>query len=95
MRETGALTVEEAVRKMTSQAARAFGLTDVGTIAKGMRANLVAFEMERVEDTATFAEPVSFPVGIEYVVVGGVVAVARGSVMHARRGRVVRRNATA
>jgi N-acyl-D-amino-acid deacylase len=90
VREERALPLEEAVRKMTSQAARAFALRDVGVIAQGMRANLVAFELQRVADTATFAEPVSFPVGMEYVVVGGVAAVSQGAVKHARTGRVYR-----
>jgi N-acyl-D-amino-acid deacylase len=88
------VTLEEAIRKMTSQAANAFALTDVGTVAPGMRANLVAFEVNRVRDTATFADPVSYPEGIEYVVVGGEVAVSRGEVTQAtgiRNGRVIRR----
>ena len=92
VREQRALTLEDAVRKMTSQAARAFGLTDVGTIAPGMRANLVAFEAERVTDTATFAEPIAYPVGIEHVLVGGEPVVTRGELVPALRpGRVVRR----
>jgi N-acyl-D-amino-acid deacylase len=91
VREERVITLEEAVRKMTSQAARALALADVGTVAPGMRANLVAFEEARVRDTATFAEPVSYPEGIEYVVVGGEVAVARREVTHVRSGRVIRR----
>ncbi len=88
------ITLEEAIRKMTSQAARAFALADVGVVAPGMRANLVAFEEARVRDTATFADPISYPEGIEYVVVGGEVAVSRGEVAQAtgtRSGRVIRR----
>jgi N-acyl-D-amino-acid deacylase len=92
VREQKAISLEEAIRKMTSQAARAFGLGDVGTIAKGMRANLVAFEAERVNDRATFAEPVQFPEGIEHVLVGGEPVVARGETVEgARPGRVIRR----
>jgi len=54
----------------------------------------VAFEEARVRDTATFADPISYPEGIEYVVVGGEVAVSRGEVTQAtgtRSGRVIRR----
>jgi N-acyl-D-amino-acid deacylase len=92
----GAIPLEEAIRKMTSQAARAFGMSDVGTIAPGMRANLVAFEAERVRDTATFAEPIAYPEGIEYVLVGGDAVVAKGELVPAARpGRVLRRGATA
>jgi N-acyl-D-amino-acid deacylase len=94
VREDRALSLEEAVRKMTSQAARAFGLEDVGTVEVGRRANLVAFEAERVIDTATFAEPIAYPVGIEYVAIGGELVVARGETVEgARPGRVVRRDA--
>jgi N-acyl-D-amino-acid deacylase len=91
VRERRVLTLEEAVRKMTSQAAAAFGLDDVGTIAVGKRANLVAFDPGVVSDTATYEEPVSFPLGIEYVLVGGELVVRRGETLEAARpGRVVR-----
>jgi N-acyl-D-amino-acid deacylase len=91
VRDDHAIGLEEAVRKMTSQAARAFGLGDVGVIAEGKRANLVAFEAERVRDRATFAEPIAYPEGIEYVVVGGELVVARGETVEgARPGRVMR-----
>jgi N-acyl-D-amino-acid deacylase len=94
VRDLRALSLEEAVRKMTSQAARTFGMNDVGTIAPGMRANLVAFEAERVTDTATFAEPIAYPEGIEYVLVGGETVVAKGELLTGPRpGRVLRRAA--
>ncbi|HET6897704.1 MAG TPA: D-aminoacylase, partial [Vicinamibacteria bacterium] len=70
-RERGVLTLEEAVRKMTSQAAEAFGLADHGLVAEGLRANLVVFDPARVADRATFEDPVQFPVGIRDVFVGG------------------------
>jgi N-acyl-D-amino-acid deacylase len=92
VRDEKAVGLEEAVRKMTSQAAKAFGMNDVGVIAPGMRANLVAFEAGRIHDTATFAEPVSFPVGIETVIVGGEAVVAKGALAPgARPGRVLRK----
>jgi N-acyl-D-amino-acid deacylase len=92
VRDQQAISLEEAVRKMTAQAARAMGLADVGTIAPGMRANLVAFEVERVRDTATFAEPIAYPEGIEYVIVGGETVVRKGELVPGTRpGRVVRR----
>ncbi len=92
VREQGAISLEEAIRKMTSQAARTFGMSDVGTIAAGMRANLVAFEAERVRDTATFTDPVAYPEGLEYVLVGGETVVAKGELARgARPGRVLRK----
>ena len=61
---------------------------ELSGILVGVRS--VAFEEARVRDTATFAEPVSYPEGIEYVVVGGSVAVTRREVSHVRSGRVIR-----
>jgi N-acyl-D-amino-acid deacylase len=91
VRERHVVTLEEAVRKMTSQAAIAFGLSDVGTLAPGKRANLVAFDPGTVRDTATYEEPVAYPVGIEHVLVGGALVVTRGEPLSAARpGKVVR-----
>jgi N-acyl-D-amino-acid deacylase len=94
VRERRVLVLEEAVRKMTSQAAEAMGMSDVGVLAVGKRANVVAFDATRVADTATFAEPIAFPVGIEHVLVGGVEVVAKGEPRDAMRpGKVMRRSA--
>ena len=92
VRERKVLSLEEAVRKMTSQAARAFGFEDIGTVAEGMRANLVAFDPATVLDRATFAEPVAFPTGVEHVLIGGQSVVLRGEPLPGTRpGRVMRR----
>ena len=72
VREKGLLKLEEAVRKMTSQAARALNLgRGVGTIAPGQAADLVVFDPARIEDRATFADPTQLAVGVEHVLVGG------------------------
>jgi N-acyl-D-amino-acid deacylase len=89
VREKKVMTVEEAVRKMTSQAADAFGLEDVGRIAPGQRANLVVFDAAAVEDRATFEDPMQYPVGIQHVVVGGELVVRDGELTGARPGKVV------
>jgi N-acyl-D-amino-acid deacylase len=90
VREKRTLTLEEAVRKMTSQAASAFGFQGVGLLREGYRANLVVLDPAAVADTATFAEPVQFPVGIRDVIVGGAVAVRAGAVTGARGGKIVK-----
>jgi N-acyl-D-amino-acid deacylase len=90
VRETRTLTLEEAVRKMTSQAAEAFGFADVGRVRAGMRANLVVFDPQTVTDTATFEDPLQFPRGIRHVLVGGGLAVRDEQVTGERRGRVSR-----
>jgi N-acyl-D-amino-acid deacylase len=90
VRETGTLRLEDAVRKMTSQAAQAFGLDGVGLVRPGMRANLVAFDPETVADAATFEDPLQFPRGIRHVLVGGRVAVRDEEVAGERAGRLSR-----
>jgi N-acyl-D-amino-acid deacylase len=91
VRERRLLPLEEAVRKMTAQAASAMHLADRGRVAAGQVGDLVIFDPERVADRATFEDPMQFPVGIEHVIVGGVAVVARGAPTGARPGRVVRK----
>jgi N-acyl-D-amino-acid deacylase len=90
VRERGVLTLEEALRKLTSQAAEAMGFTDVGRIATGLRADLVVFDPDTIEDRATFDDPLQFPLGIQAVVVGGGVALRDGAVTGVCRGKVLR-----
>jgi N-acyl-D-amino-acid deacylase len=90
----GVLTLEDAVRKMTSLPADRFGLTGRGRIAKGTWADLVLFDPERVADTGTFADPHRFPDGIDLVCVNGEVAWdAADPAAAARPGRVLGRSA--
>jgi N-acyl-D-amino-acid deacylase len=90
VRERGVVTLEEAVRKMTSQAAAAMHLADRGRVEPGAVADLVLFNAARVADRATFEEPMQFPVGIDHVIVAGVPVVAGGEPTGARPGRTVR-----
>lgn len=89
VREEGVLTLEEAIRKMTSHPAQRLGVKGRGLIAEGYAADLVVFDPERVEDRATFDEPHRFPVGIEWVFVNGEVVVERGEHTGATPGRVL------
>ena len=81
-------SLEDAVRRMTSVAARRFGLVDRGVIAPGMVADLVLFE-DTIEDRATFDDPSQLPVGIETVWVAGEAVVEKGQPTGARPGRVL------
>jgi N-acyl-D-amino-acid deacylase len=74
-REQGLLTLEEAVRKMSGLAAETFQLQNHGRIEAGARANLVVFDPARVIDRATFDDSRQYPVGVEYVIVGGELAI--------------------
>ena len=90
VREQKVLSLEEAVRKMTSQAADAMHLGDRGRIAPGQAGDLVLFDASTVIDRATFADPLQLSAGIEHVVVAGVTVVENGQPTGARPGRAVR-----
>jgi N-acyl-D-amino-acid deacylase len=92
VREEALISLEEAVRSMTSAAAARLGLDDRGTIRDGAVADLVVLDPERVRATCTYEDPCSYPEGIEWVVVGGEVVVAGGDHTGARPGRVLRRS---
>jgi N-acyl-D-amino-acid deacylase len=83
------LTLEDAVRKMTSLPADRFGLRDRGRIVEGGFADLVLFDPGRIDDVATFDDPHRFPSGIELVCVNGTVAWDGETVR--RAGRALRR----
>jgi dihydroorotase/N-acyl-D-amino-acid deacylase len=86
-REEKLFTVEEAVRKVTSGAARRLGLTDRGLLRPGMMADVVIFDPAKVKDVATYANPKRFPEGIETVLVNGQPVLVDGVRTEARPGR--------
>jgi N-acyl-D-amino-acid deacylase len=91
VRELGVMPLETAVRKMTATPAARLGITDRGLLRDGMRADIVVFDPVTVASTATYQEPRSYPVGIPYVIVNGVVVVDRGEHTGATPGRALRR----
>ncbi len=92
-RDERLMSLETAVFKMTGMPAKRLGLSDRGALREGAYADVVVFDAATVRDAATFAEPHQYPVGIETVVVNGVVAVDRGKATGARAGRVLARPA--
>jgi N-acyl-D-amino-acid deacylase len=84
------LRLEEAVRKMTSWPAARMGLDGRGLLRPGMYADITVFNLEQLEDTATYENPTAFPTGIEYVLVNGRVVIDKGRHTGARPGRVLR-----
>ncbi len=88
------LTLEEAIRKMTSLPASRLGLARRGAIREGAYADLVVFDPVRVRDRSTCSEPRVYPDGIEQVIVNGRLAVRDGRPTGARAGRVLRRGGT-
>jgi N-acyl-D-amino-acid deacylase len=91
VRERRTLTLEEAVRKMTSLAARHMGFTDRGLVAPGYRADLVLFDPNTVSDRSTPTNPTALSAGIVQVWVNGVTVYQDGKPTGAHPGRPVRR----
>jgi N-acyl-D-amino-acid deacylase len=86
VREKHALTLEEAIRKMTGLSAKKFGLKDRGMVQEGMAADLVVFDPGLIIDGATYEEPRRAPEGIGKVFVNGRLAVSEGVVLERRAG---------
>jgi len=78
VRERKALTLTQAIRKMSALPASRVHIRDRGTIAPGLAADLVVFDPAAVQDTATFAEPFQYPTGINAVIVNGNVSLLEG-----------------
>ena len=90
VREERALTLEQAVHKMTLLSARRLGFDDRGQIAIGRKADLVVFDPQTVTDRATFENPLQYATGVQYVLVNGTVVVDKGAHTGAKPGRVLR-----
>ena len=88
-RQFGGISLEGMVHRMTDRPARRFGLTDRGRVQEGFFADLAIFDAERVIDTATYDDPIQYPVGIPYVLVNGEVAVDRDRCTGVLAGRAV------
>ncbi len=86
-RDEKLFTLEEAVRKMTSQAAIRVGIADRGIIRPGMHADLVVFDPATIIDRATFEDPRHYSEGVRYVFVNGRAVVADGKITSERPGR--------
>jgi len=90
VREEKLMTLEFAVRKMTSLAAQRVGLADRGLVRPGMYADITVFDPATVIDRATFEKPHQTSVGIEYVFVNGQIVLKKGQITSARPGRGLR-----
>ncbi len=90
VREEGLLSLEEAVRKMTSAPAARLGISDRGRLADGLLADLVVFDPARIRSLATIDEPRRFPEGIATVIVNGELVVDGGRHTGATPGRALR-----
>lgn len=94
VREWKWLKLEEAVRKMSAYPAWRLGLRDRGLLKVGMKADVVAFDANKVLDQATMTKPLAESLGIQFVIVNGVPVVENGQVTAASPGAVLRHNTT-
>jgi N-acyl-D-amino-acid deacylase len=89
-RELGVISLEAAAYKMTALPAHIFGLDEIGTIAPGMRADLVAFDAATVADDLDWRDPIRKPKGIAWVMQAGEKVVEQNRYLDTRRGRRLR-----
>jgi N-acyl-D-aspartate/D-glutamate deacylase len=89
VREKHVLSLEEAVRKMTSFPAARLTLADRGLVRPGMKADITVFDPATVADRATFDNPHQYAVGFSTVIVNGQIVFENGAMTDARPGRVL------
>jgi len=89
-REQHTMSLEEAVRKMTSLAASRVGLLDRGILRPGAFADIAVFDPKTIRDAATFSDPMHYSVGVRYVFVNGRPVVWDGAITDERPGRPLR-----
>ncbi|HEY3056212.1 MAG TPA: amidohydrolase family protein [Thermoanaerobaculia bacterium] len=90
VRDVKLFTLEEAVRKMTSQAADRAHLEDRGVLRPGMKADIIIFDPNAIRDAATFEDPHHFAEGVSSVIVNGVPVLWDGAMTPALPGRTIR-----
>ena len=90
VREMGALTLEEAIYKMTNKPAKTFKIENRGLLKEGYFADIVVFDEKTVIDRGTFVDPIQKPLGIDYVLVNGVVVVEKNQAIKNLAGKVLR-----
>lgn len=90
VRELGVITLEEAVRKMTSMPADQYSQGERGRIAEGTYADIVVFDADTVQDQATYADPHRYPTGIEHVMINGRFVIRSGALTGERPGVWIR-----
>lgn len=91
VREDKALTLEEAIYKMTKKPAVTFNIKDRGEIKEGVLADICIFDKDTIIDKGTFTDPIQYPEGIAYVIINGEVVIDHGNHTGNRPGRVIRR----
>jgi N-acyl-D-amino-acid deacylase len=90
VREDHVLTLADAIHKMTALPAQRMGLKQRGMIKKGMWVDITIFDPAKLRAPATFEQPKQLAQGMDYVLVNGVPAIAKGQMTQALPGKVLR-----
>lgn len=91
VRELKILRLEDAIRKMTSLNAAKIGIQDRGILRPGFYADITVFDPLKVNDLATYTEPLQYNEGIQYVIVNGKLVLNAGEHTGVKPGRVLRK----
>jgi len=83
------ITLEEAIRRMTSLPAQKFQLRDRGLIREGMAADIVVFDEKLVGDQSTFSKPHAYSTGFRYIIVNGKLVIEEGRHTGTRSGAIL------
>jgi N-acyl-D-aspartate/D-glutamate deacylase len=89
-RDLHLFSIEEGVRKMTSQPAQRLGLYDRGLVRPGMVADITVFDPATLRDLATYEDPLRYSEGVEYVIVNGKMVLDAGKLTRERPGRILK-----
>jgi N-acyl-D-amino-acid deacylase len=90
VREEKIISLEEAIRRMTSLPAQKFKLKNIGLLREGMNADIVVFDENKVTDKSTFEKPHQYSTGFKFVTVNGKLTVENGKHTGERNGAIVR-----
>lgn len=91
VKELGALSLEQAVWKMTAVPCDLFGIRSKGRLVEGADADLVVFHLDHVHEVATYGDPKRFSQGLDAVFVNGELSVRCGAVTGVKAGRIITR----
>lgn len=90
-REEKLCTLEEAVRRITSQPMAMLDMKDRGILKKGMKADIVVFDAENIHSLSTYLHPVRLSCGVRHVLIDGAVALRDGVQTNVRNGKFLRK----
>ena len=90
VRENGWISLEEAVKKMTSMPTAILGISDRGVLKEGKKADVVVFDYKKIHENATLANGNQHPDGIDYVIVNGQITVEKGEYLGTLKGQILK-----